>query len=101
MLIGDMCFKKNQNLQFFEQSVIVYPQITNQKITDDCEFIIMACDGVWDCVDAQKLCEFVSQKLKTKMKISTIISEIFDKILSTTNNSKNILLNIFSASRNR
>jgi serine/threonine protein phosphatase PrpC len=83
-----MCFKKNTNLKFYEQAVTAYPQITNQKITKDCEFIIMGCDGVWDCVDSQKLCEFVSQKLKTKMKISTIISEIFDKIISKTNNSK-------------
>ncbi len=96
-----MCFKRNPNLEFYEQSVIAYPQITNQKITNDCEFIIMACDGVWDCVDAQKLCEFVSNKLKTNVKISTIISEIFDKIISTTNNSNDILLNLFSSCRNR
>lgn len=83
-----MCFKKNPNLKFYEQSVTAYPQITIHKITKDCEFIIMGCDGVWDCVDAQKLCEFVSQKLKTDTKISTIISDIFDKIISKTNNSK-------------
>jgi serine/threonine protein phosphatase PrpC len=28
------------------------------------EFIIMGCDGIWDCVDIQKFCEFRSVKIK-------------------------------------
>lgn len=48
----------------------------------------MACDGVWDCVDAQKLCEYISAKLKFSSNISKIIGELFDQILSKTNNSK-------------
>ena len=58
------------------------------KITKDIDFIIMACDGVWDCVDDQKLCEHISMKLKTKAKLSTIIAELFDQIISKTNNSR-------------
>ncbi len=85
-----MSFKKNYLLKFYEQSVTAYPEINSLKLTSECEFIILACDGVWDCVDAQKLCETVSQKLRSKIQISAIISEIFDKILSNTNNSKKI-----------
>lgn len=47
----------------------------------------MACDGVWDCVDVQKLCEHISIKLKSKVKVSTIISDLMDQIISKTNNS--------------
>jgi protein phosphatase 2C family protein 2/3 len=61
------------------------------KITKDMDFIIMACDGVWDCVDIQKLCEHISLRLKSHIKISDIIAELFDQIISKTNNSKNIL----------
>ena len=52
--IGDMSFKKNYYLKFFEQAVTAYPQITNHKNSNDCEFIILGCNGVWDCVDVQK-----------------------------------------------
>jgi serine/threonine protein phosphatase PrpC len=47
----------------------------------------MACDGIWDCVDEQKLCEHISMKLKSKEKISNIIADLMDKVLAKTNNS--------------
>jgi serine/threonine protein phosphatase PrpC len=90
--IGDLNFKRNANLKFYEQAVTAYPEITKMKITKDFDFIIMACDGVWDCVEVQKLCEHISIKLKSKVKISTIIGELMDQIISKTNNSKNILI---------
>ncbi len=82
-----MTFKKNQNLNIYEQPVTAYPEITQMKINKDFDFIIMACDGVWDCVDAQKLCEHISIKLKSCEKISNIIEDLFDQIISKTNNS--------------
>ena len=71
-----------------------YPEIIKMKITKDIEFIIMACDGVWDCVDIQKLCEHIALRLKSRMKISEIVAELFDQIISKTNNSTylNIIL---------
>ncbi len=71
-----------------------YPEITKMKITKDIEFILMACDGVWDCVDIQKLCEHIALRLKSRMKISDIVAELFDQIISKTNNSTylNIIL---------
>jgi len=87
LLIGDLYFKNNTNLKFYEQSVTSYPEITKFKITKDIEFVIMACDGVWDCVDVQKLCEHISIKLKSKKRISDLIAELMDQIISKTNNS--------------
>jgi len=81
-------FKNNKNLNFYEQSVTSYPEITKLKITKEIDFILMACDRVWDCVDAQKICEYVSIKLKSNDKISDIIGELMDKIISKNNNSK-------------
>jgi serine/threonine protein phosphatase PrpC len=74
--------------------VTAYPEITKMKITKDIEFILMACDGVWDCVDIQKLCEHIALRLKSRMKISDIVAELFDQIISKTNNSTylNIIL---------
>jgi len=52
----------------------------------------MACDGVWDCVDVQKLCEHISIKLKSNKKISDIIAQLMDQIIAKTNNSIFIFL---------
>jgi serine/threonine protein phosphatase PrpC len=58
------------------------------------QFILIGCDGVWDCVDIQKLCEHISIQLSSspKKKHSQILSELFDQIVAKTNNSKNILI---------
>ena len=91
--IGDLEFKKNYNLKYYEQSVISYPEITFIDNIYDIDFIIMACDGLWDCVDPQKLCENIYQKLLnfkknniTDFNLSDIIGHIFDTILSKSNN---------------
>ena len=81
-------------MNIYEQAVTAYPQITTMKITKDCDFIIMGCDGVWDCVDAQKLCEHVSIRLKSNGKIADVIAELLDSIISKTNNSKYMFVNI-------
>ena len=56
----------------------------------------MACDGVWDCVDPQRLCEEISRKLKNSEKISDIIANVMDNILAKENNSKFIFFNLSS-----
>ena len=91
--IGDLAFKNNKNLKFYDQSVTSYPEINKIKNLEGIEFIIMGCDGLWDCVKPQKLCESISKKLKqgdsiADFKLSDIIGDIFDQILSKTNNSK-------------
>lgn len=84
--IGDLGFKKQKELKFYEQPVTAYPEINKFKLTDDIKFIIMACDGVWDCVDEQKLCEFVDEKLIKGVSTDKILYEILDSILAKTNN---------------
>ena len=90
--IGDLEFKESPNLKCYDQSVIASPEITKIKNIEGIEFIIMGCDGLWDCVEPQKLCETISRRIKENVKLSDIIGDIFDTILSKSNNSKNILI---------
>lgn len=77
-------FKNNKNLKCHEQAVTVYPEVNMMKITKDMEFIVLACDGVWDCIDEDRLCEYVWKCLKEDMSISKIISSLFDMLISKT-----------------
>ena len=86
--IGDLEFKESPNLKCYDQSVIASPEITKIKNIEGIEFIIMGCDGLWDCVEPQKLCETISRRIKENVKLSDIIGDIFDTILSKSNNSK-------------
>ena len=86
--IGDLAFKATPNLKFYEQSVTAFPERSKMKRANDIQFIIMGCDGIWDCVEEQGLCEEIENNIKKdpNKKLSTILSEIFDKIVSKTNN---------------
>ncbi len=55
--IGDLSFKSNYELKLHEQSVIPLPEITKIEDTEGIDFIIMGCDGVWDCVKRQIVCD--------------------------------------------
>lgn len=84
--IGDLQFK-NKKLRPYEQAVTAYPEFTTYELTEDSEFLVSACDGIWDCVDPQKLCEFISKELKKGISTSKIIAMIEDMVISKTNNS--------------
>ena len=80
-------FKNNRNLKRHEQAVTVYPEVKMMKISKDMEFIVMACDGVWDCVDDDKLCKYISKNLKEGKRIAEIIANLYDQIISKTEKS--------------
>ena len=82
--IGDLRFKMNKNLKRYEQSVIAVPDITRIDNIDNIDFIIMACDGVWDCVKRQLLCEFMEKEINENPEadLSEILKKIFDKCIS-------------------
>ena len=82
--IGDLKFKSNSNLKRHEQSVISLPEITKIDNIDDIDFIIMGCDGVWDCVKRQLICDFVDREIRENpnKNLSEILKVIFDKCVS-------------------
>ena len=82
--IGDIRFKKDKNLKRNEQSVLAFPEITRIDDIKNIEFIIMGCDGVWDCVKRQLLCEYIEKEIKEnpEAKLSDILATIFDKCIS-------------------
>ncbi len=86
--IGDFIHKNNADLNFNQQAVICLPEINKFKITSDMQFIIMGCDGIWDCVEIQKFCDFISKKLKEKVSIPMILKELFSTIISKSNERK-------------
>lgn len=46
--LGDFVFKRNDKLPPEDQIVTAVPDIETRKITDELEFIVLACDGIFD-----------------------------------------------------
>ena len=45
--LGDYFFKRNEHKTAEEQVITAFPDVVAQDMTDEWEFIIMACDGIW------------------------------------------------------
>ena len=82
--IGDLRFKSNKDLKRAEQSVIALPEITKIEDTEGIDFIIMGCDGLWDCVKRQMVCDFIDKEINANphKKLSDILEKIFDRCVS-------------------
>ena len=40
-------------------AVSAYPEVKSIPITGDLDFLICACDGIWDCMSSQQAVDFV------------------------------------------
>ena len=82
---GDLEYKQNKNLKPEEQMITANPDINVVDFTKDLDFVIIGCDGIWDCLTNQEACDFVSKRLKEKkdIEISKIIEEMMDSIVAT------------------
>ena len=81
---GDLEYKQNKNLKPEEQMITANPDIKVVDFTNDIDFVIIGCDGIWDCLKNQEACDFVSKKLKDDpdIKISKIVEDMLDTIVA-------------------
>ena len=81
---GDLEYKQNKNLKPEEQMITANPDIKIVDYNTDCDFAIIGCDGIWDCLSNQEACDFVAKRLKDTpdIKISKIIEEMLDTIVA-------------------
>jgi len=88
--IGDLEYKKNPQLQPHEQMICATPdvQVFNREASD--EFLVIACDGIWDVMGSQDVVDFIHERLpidpmeaNSKSKIlSSIMEELLDNCVS-------------------
>ncbi|CAA2974399.1 probable protein phosphatase 2C 60 isoform X2 [Olea europaea var. sylvestris] len=80
--IGDMELKQNRSLPAEKQIVTANPDITTVELSDDDDFLIIACDGIWDCMSSQEAVDFVQEHLNSESKLSTVCEKTLDRCLA-------------------
>ena len=82
--LGDSEYKVDKSLKPEQQIISAFPDIKIESLDQDCDFAVLACDGIWDCKTNQEVCDFFSERLKKNPngKISKMIEELYDEILA-------------------
>lgn len=75
--IGDHAYKMKKDLPAHEQMISAQPDIKKITLTDEDEFMILACDGIWNSLTSAEVVEFIKQRITEGTdKISKICEEV-------------------------
>ncbi|XP_060570103.1 probable protein phosphatase 2C T23F11.1 isoform X1 [Ruditapes philippinarum] len=80
--LGDFVFKKNDKKGPDEQIVTAYPDVQERALTNDYEFIVLACDGIWDVLTNQEVIDFIRARIAHRMEPETICEELMARCLA-------------------
>lgn len=63
---GDFDFKQAKNLPPQKQAVTCLPDVVEVELGPGDTFMVIACDGIWDCLTSQEVVTFVSDSLSKR-----------------------------------
>ncbi|KAM6326846.1 protein phosphatase 1G isoform 3-T4 [Alca torda] len=87
--IGDHFYKRNKNLPPEEQMISALPDIKVLTINDDHDFMVIACDGIWNVMSSQEVVDFIQSKITQKDEngvlrpLSSIVEEVRSRASSS------------------
>lgn len=61
--LGDYLFKRNETFPPEKQIVTALPEVKTFDIDEDWEFMVLACDGIWDVLTNQAVLNFVTEMI--------------------------------------
>jgi len=80
--LGDFEYKNVEGKGPTEQLVSPEPEVfIKERTPGEDEFLVLACDGVWDVMTNQDICDFIRSRLKLTDNLETICNEVIDTCL--------------------
>ncbi|OSD07240.1 PP2C-domain-containing protein [Trametes coccinea BRFM310] len=80
--LGDFDYKKNASLAPEAQIITSDPEVIEHDMTEEDEFIIIACDGIWDCLTSQQAVNVVRLLISQGRKLPEICEEMCELCLA-------------------
>lgn len=80
---GDFHYKNNETLPPEQQIVSPCPDIQTLALNDDVDFLLLACDGIWDVLSSEEVVEFVISRLEQNMEPGLICEQLTTRCLAT------------------
>ncbi|XP_023689788.1 protein phosphatase, Mg2+/Mn2+ dependent, 1Nb (putative) isoform X1 [Paramormyrops kingsleyae] len=79
--LGDFNYKETEWRTPTEQMVSPEPDIYEVERSAADEFLLLACDGVWDIISSEELCSFVRNRLEVCADLSEVCTQVVDLCL--------------------
>ncbi|GAA5908524.1 hypothetical protein JCM8208_002654 [Rhodotorula glutinis] len=80
--LGDFDFKQSPNLDAEQQVVTADPDITVHEATPEDEFVVIACDGIWDVLTSQQVIDYVRLSISQDKPLTAICEDLMDRCLA-------------------
>uniref|UniRef100_A0A183FK16 protein-serine/threonine phosphatase n=1 Tax=Heligmosomoides polygyrus TaxID=6339 RepID=A0A183FK16_HELPZ len=78
---GDHSYKKNTELPLRDQMITALPDVKVEELQPSDEFLVVACDGIWNSLNSQQVVDFVRERLKRGKSCVDISSEVSSSFL--------------------
>ncbi|XP_010897143.4 protein phosphatase, Mg2+/Mn2+ dependent, 1Nb (putative) isoform X1 [Esox lucius] len=79
--LGDFSYKGAENRPPTQQMVSPEPEVSAVERSPGDEFLVLACDGVWDMVSNEELCAFIHSRLRVCTDLRDVCSQVIDLCL--------------------
>lgn len=79
--LGDFSYKGAENRTPTEQMVSPEPEVCVVERSPMDEFLVLACDGVWDTISNEELCAFIHNRLQVCTDLRDVCSQVIDLCL--------------------
>ncbi|CAG8536379.1 uncharacterized protein OCT59_025347 [Rhizophagus irregularis] len=64
-----------------EQIFIAYPDVMSHKVDTDTDFLVLACDGIWDCMSSKDVINFINKDIKINKDLSKACENLMNRCL--------------------
>ncbi len=82
--LGDLEYKLNRKIPVGAQMITCVPEISKVDLLNEDKFLIIACDGIWDCLTSQQCVDTLAKGIKTRKPQQTtakVVEDMFDQII--------------------
>ncbi|XP_058823578.1 probable protein phosphatase 2C T23F11.1 [Topomyia yanbarensis] len=80
--LGDFSLKRSSDKLPEEQVVTAYPDVEERQISEDWDFLVIACDGIWDVLPSQSVLEFVQAEIAQGIYPQNICENLMTRCLA-------------------
>jgi len=84
--LGDMEYKQSTDLAAEDQIVTAVPEVRRMALQDGDEFLLLACDGIWDVLTNQEGVDFVRERLQRGLSPVEVCEQLCDHCLAPNTN---------------